>query len=103
MATASPALPSWAAELRDLFRSGSTAQFLLHGNVFDVVPAAGRLFSLKDFLEEVMFAGYDVVLQYDRSRGVRATRARPDIPCSSHHCGSVRSARGDRVHRPSGN
>ena len=78
MATASPALPSWAAELRDLFRSGSTAQFLLHGNVFDVVPAAGRLFSLKDFLEEVMFAGYDVVLQYDRSRGVRATRGAED-------------------------
>jgi hypothetical protein len=24
----------------------------LHGNVFDVVPAGGRLFSLKDFLEE---------------------------------------------------
>ena len=69
----STVLPPWAKEMRDLFRSGSCAQFLLHGNVFDVVPAGGRLFSLKDFLEEVMFAGYDVVLQYDRSRGVRAT------------------------------
>ena len=43
------ALPDWAVEMRDLFRSGSAAQFLLHGNVFDVVPhgrqaalAAGR-------------------------------------------------------------
>ena len=35
----SPDLPRWAAEMRDLFRSGSAAQFLLHGNVFDVVPA----------------------------------------------------------------
>jgi hypothetical protein len=76
--TGAAPLPAWAAELRDLFRSGSTAQFLLHGNVFDVVPANGRLLSLKDFLEEVMFVGYDVVLHYDRSRGVRATRGGDD-------------------------
>ena len=30
----------------DLFRSGSAAQFLLHGNVFDVVPHGGKLLSL---------------------------------------------------------
>ena len=81
-ATATPAatiaLPPWATELRDLFRSGSAAQFLLHGNVFDLVPAGGRLLSLKGFLDEVMFAGYDVVLHYDRSRGVRATRGAED-------------------------
>jgi hypothetical protein len=71
-------LPSWAAEMRDLFRSGSAAQFLLHGNVFDVVPAGGRLLSLPAFLEQVMFASYDVVLRYDRSRGVRATRGADD-------------------------
>ena len=72
------ALPAWAVELRDLFRSGSTAQFLLHGNVFDLVPAAGRLLSLPAFLDDVLFAGYDVVLHYDRSRGVRATRGAED-------------------------
>jgi AAA+ superfamily predicted ATPase len=71
-------LPAWASELRDLFRSGSTAQFLLHGNVFDLVPAGGRLLSLPAFLDEVLFAGYDVVLHYDRSRGVRATRGADD-------------------------
>ena len=64
--------------MRDLFRSGSAAQFLLHGNVFDVVPAGGRLLSLPAFLDEVMFASYDVVLRYDRSRGVRATRGAED-------------------------
>ena len=32
-------LPAWAEEMRDLFKSGSVAQFILHGNVFDVVPA----------------------------------------------------------------
>ena len=75
--TASP-LPTWAGEMRDLFRSGSAAQFLLHGSVFDVVPHNGRLLSVPVFLEQVMFASYDVVLRYDRSRGVRATRGGED-------------------------
>jgi len=75
--TASP-LPTWAGEMRDLFRSGSAAQFLLHGSVFDVVPHNGRLLSVPVFLEQVMFASYDVVLRYDRSRGVRATRGGDD-------------------------
>jgi hypothetical protein len=73
-----PALPAWAAEMRDLFRSGSAAQFLLHGSVFDVVPHNGKLLSVPAFLEQVMFASYDVVLRYDRSRGVRATRGGED-------------------------
>jgi hypothetical protein len=64
--------------MRDLFRSGSVAQFLLHGNIFDVVPHNGRLLSLKAFLEEAMFSGYDSVLHYDRSRGIRATRGQED-------------------------
>ena len=49
--SAPPHLPAWAAEMRDLFRSGSAAQFLLHGNVFDVVPHGGKLLSLPAFLD----------------------------------------------------
>ena len=71
-------LPPWATHMRDLFRSGAVAQFLLHGNVFDLVPDGDRLLSLKAFLDEVMFPGYDTVLHYDRSRGVRATRGNDD-------------------------
>ena len=71
-------LPGWAAEMRDLFRSGSAAQFLLHGNVFDLVSGNGRLLSVPKFLDEVMFGTYDVVLRYDRSRGARATRGSAD-------------------------
>ena len=71
-------LPRWAVEMRDLFRSGSAAQFLIHGNVFDVVPHGGRMLSVPAFLDEVMFGAYDVVLRYDRSRGVRATRGAED-------------------------
>ncbi|HKT78781.1 MAG TPA: AAA family ATPase [Vicinamibacterales bacterium] len=71
-------LPDWASRLRDLFRSGASAQFLLHGNVFDLVAANGRLLPLKTFLDEVMFSGYDTVLHYDRSRGIRATKGGDD-------------------------
>ncbi|MBA2301674.1 MAG: ATP-binding protein [Acidobacteria bacterium] len=71
-------LPRWAVEMRDLFRSGSAAQFLIHGNVFDVLPHDGRLLSLPSFLDDVMFSTYDVVLRYDRSRGARATRGAED-------------------------
>ena len=71
-------LPRWAVEMRDLFRSGSAAQFLIHGNVFDVVPHGGKLLSVPAFLDQVMFSTYDVVLRYDRSRGVRATRGGDD-------------------------
>jgi ATPase family protein associated with various cellular activities (AAA) len=76
--TPTTTLPGWAVEMRDLFRSGSAAQFLLHGNVFDVVPHNGKLLSLSLFLEQAMFSSYDVVLRYDRSRGVRATRGADD-------------------------
>ena len=71
-------LPRWADEMRELFRSGSASQFLIHGNVFDVIPYGDRLLSLPAFLSDVMFPNYDVVLRYDRSRGVRATRGAED-------------------------
>jgi len=74
-------LPAWAEQMRDLFRSGSIAQFLIHGNIFDVVgaeDATGRLLSVKAFLKSVMFESYDVVLEYDRGRGIRLTKGAED-------------------------
>src|SRR5271167_1933176 len=83
------ALPLWAQDMRDLFRSGSIAQFILYGNIFDLVPAPNgkgggggggqKLLPLKSFLEEVMFANYDVVLQYDRGKGIRPTKGAEDV------------------------
>jgi len=79
----STTLPRWAEEMRELFRSGSVAQFLLHGNVFDVVQmkdeTGARILPLRAFLDDVMFAGWDVVLHYDRSRGIRASRGGEDF------------------------
>src|SRR5436190_6808368 len=81
-AGASRALPSWAEEMRDLFRSGSIAQFILNGNVFDVVPvttgSTRKLLPLKQFLDEVMFDSYDTVLHYDRGKGIRPTKGADD-------------------------
>jgi len=75
-------LPGWAEQMRDLFKSGSVAQFLIHGNIFDVVgmeDSGGRkLLSLKTFLKDVMFESYDVVLEYDRGRGIRVTKGGED-------------------------
>jgi hypothetical protein len=75
-------LPAWALEMRDLFKSGSVSQFLLHGNVFDTIATPGqteaRLLSLSAFLDEVMFEKYEVILHYDRGKGIRATRGADD-------------------------
>ncbi|MGE5125424.1 MAG: ATP-binding protein [Betaproteobacteria bacterium] len=71
-----PVLPAWAEEMRQVFRAGATSQFVLHGNVFDLVPApdgqGGTAWtSLADFLTGTMFQPFDVVIRYDRGRGVR--------------------------------
>jgi len=73
------ALPAWAEEMRSLYRSGSASQFILSGNVADLVSAPGadgapRFVSLRAFLTEVMLEPFDVVLHYDRGRGIRVRR-----------------------------
>ena len=73
-------LPGWADEMRQVFRSGSASQFILSGNVFDLVPAPAEdgngeeFVSLRRFLTQVMFAPFDVVIHYDRGRGIRVRR-----------------------------
>jgi Arc/MetJ-type ribon-helix-helix transcriptional regulator len=68
-------LPAWAREMDEILRAGATSQFVLHGNVFDLVPETGDgdvdWVSLPGFLAGSMLAGFDVVLHYDRSKGIR--------------------------------
>jgi hypothetical protein len=69
-------LPAWAEEMRQVFKAGATSQFVLHGNVFDLVPApdgkGGLDFvGLGEFLTGTMFQPFDVVIRYDRGRGMR--------------------------------
>lgn len=88
-------LPSWSAELISLYESHSANQFILHGNVQDLmpIPAAtgtdGRLGSMDDFLMEIMLPGFDVVLTYDLGNGLRVTKGQkqfatwPSAPAGS--------------------
>jgi len=77
--TPTNSLPDWAREMGEILEAGATTQFILHGNVLDVVPmdkGDGDLdwVSLSRFLTRRVFENFDVVLQYDRSKGIRATK-----------------------------
>lgn len=67
--------PAWARELADLYFSGTTCVFVLHGNVHDLMrlPAEGEIQygSLTDFLASQLFGSWDIVLHYDLGRGLR--------------------------------
>lgn len=72
-------LPDWAARLRAEYSSGAASQFLLYGNVGDVVEVTRGDGSvdyvpLERYLADVMFERYDTVLVYDRGRGLRALK-----------------------------
>ena len=72
-------LAGWAEEMRQIFRAGSTSQFVLYGSVDDFVPGKvvdGKrgFVSLRHFLTDVMFEPFDVVIHYDRGRGLRVPK-----------------------------
>ncbi len=76
---AADSLSTWAREMRQIFRSGTTSQFVLYGNIFDLQPAPDgkggvQYVSLRRFLTDVMFAPFDVVLVYDRGKGIRVRK-----------------------------
>lgn len=70
-------LPAWAEELRQRYLAGEAIQFLLHGNVHDMVPFEGEYVSLREFLARGLFNTKDVVLFYDASEGL--SFARPEM------------------------
>ena len=81
-AAASPAdplahYPTWARELARRYFTKTINQFILHGNVRDLVATdgagdvPGRAYvPLRQFLSEDLFAGRDLVVFYDRSDGI---------------------------------
>lgn len=82
--------PSWASQLADLFFSGTTAAFVLHGNTYDLFRTAddarastgasdgGRYGVLSEFLSEQVFGRWSLVLHYDLGRGLRAFAGRDE-------------------------
>ncbi len=73
-------LPTWAEELRKVFRASTLSQFLLYGNIYDLVgfresaEAPQKFLPLRDFLSTVLFGKFEVVLSYNRSAGLKAVR-----------------------------
>jgi AAA+ superfamily predicted ATPase len=67
--------PAWATELADLYFSGTTSVFILHGNVHDLVRLPNgdepNYCGLSEFLATQVFGRWDIVLGYDLSRGLR--------------------------------
>ena len=67
-----PHFPKWAGKLAELYFSGTTSMFVVHGNTFDVVRAGvDRWIGLADFLAEQLFGRWDLVIHYDLARGLR--------------------------------
>lgn len=71
--------PAWANEMSEIFKSGSISQFLLYGNIDDWVAFEAedeqlQCLSLKDFLSNVMFTPFEVVICYDRGHGIRTAK-----------------------------
>ena len=68
--------PSWARQLAELYFSGTTSAFVLHGNTYDFVRSPGRdkdeFVGLAEFLAEQLFGRWSLVLHYDLGRGLRA-------------------------------
>ena len=67
--------PDWARELAELYFSGTTCLFVLHGNVHDLIRCprgqSDHYCNLTEFLSSQVFGSWDVVLQYDLGRGLR--------------------------------
>ena len=71
-----PLLPAWAQELSEIYLSGASSVFVLHGNIYDLVPVPTRdsktfgFRSLEDFLTSQLFGQRDIVIRYDRGSGL---------------------------------
>ena len=73
--------PPWASQIADLFFSGTTAAFVLHGNTYDLFRIGAdeaRYGALAEFLAEQIFGRWALVLHYDLGRGLRPFAGRDE-------------------------
>ena len=76
-----PPLPAWADELKRRYVRGEASQFILHGNVDDVVLYGDESMMVDEFLCKVMLEGNkDTVALYNTSNGVRFYKRKPQMP-----------------------
>jgi transitional endoplasmic reticulum ATPase len=70
--TPATALPAWADELRHRYLRGESSQFVLHGNVHDLFLYDAKLYTLSEFLAQVLLdKNKDTIALYNVSTGVR--------------------------------
>ncbi|HJZ86822.1 MAG TPA: AAA family ATPase [Polyangia bacterium] len=73
-------LPAWADEVRRRFIRGEAWEFVLHGNVYDLVLHEGQLIPVSEFLSNVLLAPTkDTVILYNLSTGVRFGKRKLDL------------------------
>src|SRR5437870_4748114 len=72
--------PPWATQLAELYFSGTTAAFVLHGNTYDLfrVDDPPRYGVIAEFLAEQLFGRWLLVLHYDLGRGLRVFAGRDE-------------------------
>jgi len=93
--------PAWAVRLSDLYFSGTTSLFALHGNVQDLVRNGETYSTLADFLASQIFGRWDLVLHYDLARGLRAyagsdgARLKEMVTLATRKVGDLSAARRD--------
>ena len=63
-------LPEWMVSLRDRYLYTDTGQFILHGNVHDVVLCGGQVWSMPAFLDAFFDPSGKLVVHYDPGRGI---------------------------------
>jgi len=63
-------LPAWAADMKRKYEAGESSQFLLYGNVLDILPYRSEFLWLRDFLIRALSGGKDMVLFYNISEGI---------------------------------
>jgi transitional endoplasmic reticulum ATPase len=70
--------PGWAQELRRRYLRGEATQFILHGNVFDVVEHGGDLLSLTEYLtDRLLTDSKELVVVYNLANGGRPAQRSP--------------------------
>ena len=72
--------PAWAEELRRRYLRGEASQFILHGNVFDVVEWGGELLPLGEYLtEHLLGENKDLIVVFNLATGGRIVRRKAEL------------------------
>jgi transitional endoplasmic reticulum ATPase len=75
--------PPWAEELRRRYLRGEASQFVLHGNVFDLVEFRGELLPVREYLtDRLLSESKDVVVVYNVSSGGKIVHRKPGAELS---------------------